>query len=98
MASANTSYTDLITTTLEFRADEIVDNVSTNNALWAWLKANGGIKITAGGHKILEPLAFASNSNGGRYASSDQLPVGPQEEFSAAEFNWKQIAVPVVAS
>lgn len=98
MASANTSYTDLITTTLEFRADSIADNVSTNNALWAWLKANGGIKVTAGGHKILEPLAFASNTNGGWYSGYDQLPVAAQEEFSAAEFNWKQIAVPVVAS
>jgi len=98
MASANTNYTDLITTTLEFRANEIADNVSTNNALWAWLKANGGIKITSGGHKIIEPLAFASNSNGGWYSGYDQLPVAPQEEFSAAEFNWKQIAVPVVAS
>ena len=98
MASANSNYTDLITTTLEFRGDSAEDNVSTNNALWAWLKANGGIKLTSGGHKIIEPLAFATNSNGGWYSGYDQLPVAPQEEFSAAEFNWKQIAVPVVAS
>lgn len=98
MASPNSSYTDLITTTLEFRAPDIADNVSANNAATAWMKKNGGYKLTAGGHKILEPLAFAANSNGGWYSGYDQLPVGPQEEISAAEFAWKQIAVPVVAS
>jgi hypothetical protein len=98
MASANTSYTDLITTTLEFRAADIADNVTANNAVTAWIKANGGYKLTGGGSKILEPLAFAANTNGGWYNGYDQLPVGSQEEFSAAEFAWKQIAVPVVAS
>lgn len=98
MASPNTNYTDIIATTLEFRGPDIADNVSTNNALWAWLKANDGIKVTGGGHKIIEPLAFASNTNGGWYSGYDQLPVGAQEEFSAAEFAWKQLAVPVVIS
>ena len=98
MASANTSYTDLITTTLEFRAPSIVDCVTGNNAATAWMKKNGGYKITAGGQKILEPLAFAGNTNGGWYNGYDQLPVNPQEEFSAAEFAWKQIAVPVLIS
>ena len=98
MASANSNYTDIIATTLEYRAPEIVDNVTTNNAAFAWMKANGNIKVTPGGHKIVEPLAFAANSNGGWYTGYDQLPVGAQEEISAAEFTWKQLAVPVIAS
>lgn len=98
MASPNTSYTDLITTTLEFRAPQIVDNVTNNNAALAWIKSNGGISVTGGGQKLLEPLAYAGNTNGGWYQGYDQLPVAPQEEFTAAEYAWKQIAVPVVAS
>ena len=98
MASANTSYTDLITTTLEFRSDSIADCVTGNNAVTAWIKANGGYKLTGGGSKILEPLAANANTNGGWYNGFDQLPVGAQEEFSAAEYAWKQLAVPVVAS
>jgi hypothetical protein len=98
MASANSSYTDIIATTLEFRSADIADNVTSNNAAFAWMKANGGIKITSGGHKIVERLAFAENGNGGWYSGYDQLPVGAQEEISAAEFNWKQLAVPVVTS
>jgi hypothetical protein len=78
LASANTSYTDLITTTLEYRAGEIMDNVTNNNAAFAWMKANGNVSVIAGGQKILEPLAFAANSNGGWYLGYDQLPVGAQ--------------------
>jgi hypothetical protein len=98
MASANTSYTDLITSTLEFRAPDMADNVTGNNAVTAWIKANGGYKITGGGSKILEPLAANANTNGGWYSGYDQLPVGSQEEFSAAEYPWKQLAVPIVCS
>ncbi len=98
MASPNSNYTDLITTTLEFMGDEIADGVSANNAATAWMKANDGWGTIEGGEKIAEPLAFAANSNGGWYSGYDPLPVGPQEEFTAAEFPWKQIAVPIVAS
>lgn len=98
MASPNSSYNDLITTTLEFMGDEIADNVSANNAATAWLKANDGWGTIEGGERIVEPLAFAANTNGGWYSGSDTLPVGPQEEFSGAEFAWKQIAVPIMAT
>jgi hypothetical protein len=98
MASANNSYTDLITSTLEFRAPDIADGVTKNNAGLSYIKSNGGYKITSGGAKILEPLASSENSNGGWYSGYEQLPMGVQEEFSAAEFAWKQLAVPVVIS
>lgn len=98
MASPNSNYTDLITTTLEFMGPEIVDGVTNNNAGTAWMKAHDGYKVIDGGEKISEPLAFAANANGGWYSGYDPLPVGPQEEFTAAEFAWKQLAVPIVAS
>ncbi|HEU4401506.1 MAG TPA: phage major capsid protein, partial [Candidatus Polarisedimenticolia bacterium] len=98
MASPNSSYTDLITTTLEFMGDEIADAVSANNAATAWLKANDGWGTIEGGTKIVEPLAYAANTNGGWYNGFDPLPVAPQEEFTGAEFPWKQIAVPIVSS
>lgn len=98
MASPNSNYTDLITTTLEFMGEEIADGVSGNNAGTAWMKSNDGWRVIEGGEKISEPIAFASNSNGGYYSGYDPLPVGPQEEFTAAEFAWKQIAVPIVSS
>src|SRR3990172_4133276 len=98
MASPNSNYTDLITTTLEWMGDSFADAVTGNNAGTAWLKSNDGYKVMEGGEKITEPLAYAENGNGGWYSGYDQLPVGPQQEFTAAEYAWKQIAVPVVAS
>lgn len=98
MASPNSNYTDLITTTLEFMGDEIADGVSANNAATAWMKANDGWGTIEGGEKITEPLAYASNTNGGWYSGAEKFPVAPQEEFTASEYAWKQIAVPIVST
>lgn len=98
MASPNTNYTDLITTTLEYMGDEIADSVTANNAATAWMKANGGYKVVEGGEKITQPLAFAANANGSWYSGADPLPIGSNEEFTAAEFAWKQIAVGIVST
>jgi hypothetical protein len=43
-------------------------------------------------------LSFAENSNAGWYSGYDLLPVGISDVISAAEFDWKQAAVPVVIS
>lgn len=96
MASPNSNYTDLITTTLEFLGEEMVDGVSNHNAATAWLKANDGWGTIEGGEKISEPLAYAENSNGMWYSGGEQLAIAGQEEFTAAEFAWKQLAVAIV--
>jgi hypothetical protein len=96
MASPNTSYSDLITTTLEFLGEEIVDGVTNHNAATAWLKANDGWGTIEGGEKIVEPLAYAENTNAQWYSGGERLNVNPQEEFTGAEYAWKQIAVSIV--
>lgn len=96
MASPNSNYTDLIVTTLEFLGDEIVDGVTNNNAATAWLKANDGWGTIEGGEKISEPLAYAENTNTMWYSGGETLSIAAQEEFTAAEFAWKQIAAAIV--
>ena len=96
MASPNSNYTDLIVTTLEFLGDEMVDGVTNNNAATAWLKQNDGWGTIEGGTKISEPLAYAANTNAQWYSGGERLNVNPQEEFTAAEFAWKQLAVSIV--
>jgi hypothetical protein len=96
MTAPNTNYTDLIVTTLEFLGEEMVDGVTNNNAATAWLKANDGWGTIEGGEKIVEPLAYAENSNAAWYSGGERLPVNPQEEFTAAEYAWKQLAVAIV--
>jgi hypothetical protein len=96
MASPNTNYTDLIVTTLEFLGEEMVDGVTSNNAATAWLKANDGWGTIEGGSKISEPLAYAQNQNGMWYSGGERLAVGYNEEFTAAEFPWCQLAASIV--
>jgi len=73
-------------------------NRTNNNALLMKLKKRGRIKTFSGGHKILQELSFAENSNQGWYSGYDLLPVGISDVISAAEYDIKQAAVPVVVS
>ncbi len=96
MAFPNIS--DILATTIESRTRKVADNVTKNNALLKKLEMGGRIKTFSGGHKILQELSFAENSNAGWYSGYDILPVGVSDVISAAEYNIKQYAVPVVIS
>jgi len=98
MAFANSSISDMLATTIESRTKKIADNVTNNNALLAKLKKQGRIKTFSGGTKILQELSFAENSNAGWYSGYDLLPVGVSDVISAAEYDIKQAAVPVIIS
>lgn len=98
MAFANSSITDIIATTIQNRSKAIADNVTKNNALLAKLNQRGNIKTISGGNVILEELSFAENGNAGFYSGYDLLPVAAQDVISAAQFDIKQFAVPVVMS
>ena len=98
MSFANSSISDIMATTIESRTKKIADNVTNNNALLSKLKKNGRIKTFSGGTKILQELSFAENSNAGWYSGYDLLPVGVSDVVSAAEYDIKQAAVPVIIS
>ena len=98
MAFANPSVTDIIATTIQSRTRQIADNVTKNNALLARLNERGNVKTVSGGSSIFEELSFAENGNAGFYSGYDLLPVAAQDVISAAEFNLKQLACPIVMS
>ena len=89
---------DIMATTIESRSKKIADNVSKNNALLARLEQKGKIKTVSGGTKIYQELSFAENANYGWYSGYDLLPVAAQDVITAAEFDFKQAACPVVIS
>lgn len=96
MAFPNVS--DIIATTIQSRSKKLADNVTKNNALLAQLKLKGNVRTVSGGSSILEELTFAENANAGWYSGYDLLPVAVQDVLSAAEFDLKQAACPVVIS
>jgi hypothetical protein len=96
MAFPNIS--DILATTIESRTRQIADNVTKNNAILSKLSMSGNIKTFSGGSRIMQELSFAENSNGGWYSGYDILPVGIADVISAATYDIKQAAVPVVIS
>ncbi len=98
MAFANANISDILASTIESRTRRLADNVTNNNAVLKKLSMRGKVKPFSGGHKILQELTFAENANAGWYSGYDLLPVGVSDVISAAEFDIKQAAVPVVIS
>lgn len=96
MAFPNVS--DIVATTIENRSKRIADNVRKNNAVLTWLAGRGNEKPVSGGSVIFQELSFAENSNAGWYSGYDLLPVAAQDVISAAQFDFKQAACPVVIS
>ena len=60
MASPN--LTEIVTTSLRNRAQEIADNVTAHNALLRRLKEKGNIQMKDGGRTLVVPLEYAENS------------------------------------
>lgn len=98
MASPNTTFTEMVTTTLRSHPTEVADNVSKHNALWRRLSTGGRIKKLGGGYEIVRPLEYAENSTFQRYSGYDALNIGASDVLSAAKYDWVQAAVHVTAS
>ena len=97
MPSPNAVFTELVSTTFRKHSKEIKDNVSKNNALLERLGVKGTRKED-GGLSIVAPLDYAANGTYQRYSGYDVLNIGASDVISAAEFQWRQIAINVVAS
>ena len=98
MASPNSTFTELVSTTFRKHRKEIADNVSNNNALLRKLKSDGAYRKEDGGLSIVTPLDYAENATYQRYSGYDVLNISASDVLSAAEYQWRQIAINVVAS
>lgn len=98
MASPNSTFTELVSTTFRKHRKEIADNLSTRNALLKYMMKRGNKRTEDGGLSIVTPLDYAANGTYQRYSDWDLLNVGASDVISAAEFTWCQIAMNVVSS
>lgn len=98
MPSPNAVFTELVSTTFRKHSKDIKDNVSKNNALYRRLVDKGSPRTEDGGLSIAAPLDYNSNGTYQRYSGYDTLNIGASDVISAAEFQWRQIAINVVAS
>lgn len=56
------------------------------------------MRTVSGGDKILQELEYAENATYKRYSGYEVLDISPSDVFTAAEFEWKQVAVAVSIS
>ena len=98
MASPNAIFSELVTTTFRKHSKDIKDNVSKNNALYRRIVDKGNYRKEDGGLTIVEPLDYAANNTYQRYSGYDVLNVGASDVITAAEYQWRQIALNVTAS
>ena len=62
MAIPNSTYTEIVSTTLDHYSATLADNITNNNPLLTFLKKRGNTESVGGGVKILEGLMYAENS------------------------------------
>lgn len=86
------SVDNIATTTLQAIRPMIADNIFKANGTVFWLLANGRVELASGGKRLDEPLLYAVNSTVKSYSGYDTLDITPTEEFTTAQFNWKQFA------
>jgi hypothetical protein len=98
MASPNSTFTELVSTTFRKHRKEIKDNLSTRNALLKYMMKRGNTRKEDGGLTIATPLDYAANGTYQRYSDWDVLNIAASDVISAAEYQWRQIALNVVAS
>jgi len=98
MASPNSTFTQLVSTTFRKHKKDIKDNVSNRNALCKRLMEKGNYEKEDGGLTIVTPLDYAENNTYQRYSDWDALDISASDVISAAEYQWRQIALNVVAS
>lgn len=72
------------------------DDISNNNPLVKSLEDYDGIEMETGGRSIIEEHLFDENDNYVRYYGAQILPTAYNPVMTAAEYDWKQIAIAVV--
>ena len=98
MASPNSTFTELVTSTFRKVRKDVKDNLTNRNALLKHMYKRGNYRSEDGGLTIVTPLDYAENSTYQRYSDWDLLNIGASDVISAAEYQWRQIAVNIVAS
>lgn len=98
MSTPSSVFTEMVTTTDRTWGSKITDNVSNHNALLNIMKRKNKIKTVSGGYEIAEPVEYAENETYQRYAGYDQLNTNASDVITTVKYDYKQVALHVVAS
>lgn len=92
------NFDQLTATTYKLYRKTLADNIMKKIALYDFLKKKGNVERKKGGLKIVEPLMYGLNNTFKSYSAYDVLDTTPQDGLTAAEYDWKDLAVSVTIS
>lgn len=87
----------LIATTLSKYGKTLADNIHKAIPLFAWLSIKKRV-TEEGGATVVRSIVYGSNSTAGFYASDDILDTTIQDNFTAAQWQWRQAAASVTVT
>lgn len=98
MTIPNSTFTEIVSSTLKDFRNDFADNVTDKNALLTAMKDVGGIKLKTGGESIQQQLAYAENSTFQYYTGYETLDTSASDTLTSANYDWKQAAVNITIS
>ncbi len=90
MVAPNTSYSEVLTASIDNYRAKMADNVLDNNVTLLYIKNNGNTDPADGGVKLLENLKYAENGTFNWYSGYETLSVEASDVLTSANFDWKQ--------
>lgn len=84
----------LLATTLSKYSKQMADNIFNAIPTFAWLSMKNRI-TEDGGATLVRPVMYAKNSTAQFYSADDLLDTTIQDNFTAAQFQWRQAAASV---
>lgn len=97
MPSPNTSFDELLSTTVQMLEDDLFDNILYKNASTAMLKQYGCVGTRDGGPSIVIPIIYADNGSYKRYSGAQQLNTSFNQTMTSFQYQWKQTALNIQA-
>jgi len=95
MAIPNSTYTQILSSSLENRSGVIADAICKRNALYKYMRKGGNLKRIAGGESIVRPIEYAENGTYTRYTAAGFINITPQTILTSCRYPWKQIAMSI---
>ena len=88
-----TTFTELASSTFRKVKPQVADQVSKHNALYRRLNQKGRKRYEDGGLSIQCNLDYQANNTYQRYSGYDVLNIAASDVITAAEYQWRSVAV-----
>lgn len=95
MTIPNSSWTQILSTSLQNRSKQISDAVSKRNALYGRLRKKGNVLKLSGGESIVRAIEYALNNTYTRYTNAQKIKMQPYDFITSMQAYWKQVAMTI---